>query len=206
MSFTFSSRGPREAQRGVVLLYCLIALVILMVGGVAVVRSFNSTLFGAGNIAFKRDMVNQGERAVATVMAQFSGSGAFATSAATAKSNPGLNYSAKQLPANSKGIPLALIGSTDVSVATGAPISDADSHTEIRYVVDRLCTSEGSAASLGAGGCIYAPANSQVTGGSSTQAETALAPAQAPMYRLTIRVTGPRDTQVFLQSSFSKPE
>jgi Tfp pilus assembly protein PilX len=58
-------------QRGVVLLFCLIVLVILLAGGVAVVRSMNTSLTSAGNLAFRRDLVNQGERAVSAVLAKF---------------------------------------------------------------------------------------------------------------------------------------
>ena len=54
----------RQRQRGVVLLFSLIALVIMLIVAVALVRSFNNSLFTAGNIGFKRDMQNQSEAAV----------------------------------------------------------------------------------------------------------------------------------------------
>ena len=51
----------RAAQRGVVLLYSLIALVIMLIAAIALVRSFQTSLFNAGNLGFKRDMRNQSE-------------------------------------------------------------------------------------------------------------------------------------------------
>ncbi len=41
-------------QRGVVLIFTLIALLILTIGAVALMRSMNTALFGAGNLAFRR--------------------------------------------------------------------------------------------------------------------------------------------------------
>ncbi|MEJ7686401.1 MAG: hypothetical protein WKG52_05055 [Variovorax sp.] len=89
----------RSRESGVVLLFSLIVLVVLLAGGVAVMRSMNSSLFSAGNLAFKRDLVNQGELAVSNVLTAF-GSGALAAATTTADSVPAANYSAVQLQAN----------------------------------------------------------------------------------------------------------
>jgi Tfp pilus assembly protein PilX len=58
-------------QQGVVLIFSLIVLLILAIGAVAVLRSVNSSLLSAGNLAFHRDLVNQAEQAVSTVMIEF---------------------------------------------------------------------------------------------------------------------------------------
>ena len=69
---TRHSLGRRASQqRGVVLLFSLIALVIMLIAAVALIRSFNSSLFSAGNIGFKRDMRNQSELAVSTALGYF---------------------------------------------------------------------------------------------------------------------------------------
>src|SRR3979490_1993343 len=90
-------------QRGVVLLFSLIALVIMLIAAVALMRSFNSSLFTAGNIAFKRDMQNQSERAVDTVLTAFR-TGALNTSTGRAASDSTQNYSAVMLASNAQGI------------------------------------------------------------------------------------------------------
>lgn len=186
-----------RAQRGVTMLFALIALLILMVGAMAVMRSFNASLFGAGNIAFRRDMVNQGERAVAAVIGQLD-AGGFGTD----NNDPSHNYSAVQLPTDAHGVPLALLtDSAFAAVASGGDIA-GDEGAQIRYVVDRLCASEGAAGSAGA--CVYAPQTGAGKGGSSVLASRALASSSGPMYRISVRVSGPRGTQVFVQSSFSK--
>jgi hypothetical protein len=85
-------------------------------------------------------------------------------------------------------------------------IENVDDKVTIWYVIDRLCNDVGAAASLGPKGCVYAPLSTQVTGGSSQRARDDLPPPATLIYRLSVRVDGPRDTQVFLQSSFTKPQ
>lgn len=207
---TVSASISPARQRGVVLLFCLVILVILLAGGVAVMRSMNSSLFSAGNLAFKRDLVNQGELAVSKAMQAFK-TGGLATSTLTANSVPAENYSAVQLKVNEKlGIPDVLLKKTgltgkDITNAdftpTGGAITGAGGVT-VHYVIDRMCNASGSFAALGNSGCVSA--TTQVGGGTAGVAKPDLPPPA--IYRLSIRVDGPRDTQVFLQSSFSRPE
>jgi type IV pilus assembly protein PilX len=49
-------------QRGVVLLFCLIVLVILLIGGVAVMRSTHTSLASAGNLAFRATLRTRASR------------------------------------------------------------------------------------------------------------------------------------------------
>lgn len=203
----------RSRQRGVVLLFCLIILLILLGGGVAVMRSMNSSLFSAGNLAFKRDLVNQGEQAVSNVLTALS-TGALAPSTATAANLAAENYSAVQLQANGRGIPLVLLDNQapftgpDILGASFTPaigaIGGATGDVSIRYVIDRMCNNVGSAATLGEAGCVRQPSATEVRGG--TAGAPPLPKPPALVYRLTVRVDGPRDTQVFLQTSFTKPE
>ena len=221
---TKSSPSKTSRERGVVLLFCLIVLVVLLSGGVAVVRSMNSSLFSAGNLAFKRDLVNRGELAASTVLTQFK-SGALATVADTYGNIPAKNYSAVQLVANDRGIPVVLLKSsstpTGKNVAggdfspTGADITDADAGVSIRYVIDRLCSATGEptitttntppASGAADVHCVSVPSNTDLIGGDARRAGKDLGNALALVYRLTVRVSGPRDTQVFLQSSFTNP-
>ena len=112
---TLSKMHAPARERGVVLLFCLIILVVLLAGGVAVMRSMDTSLFGAGNLAFKRDLVNQGELAIAKAMREFQTSGALAATGATSSSLPGANYSAIQLAANAQGIPEVLLKKTTLT-------------------------------------------------------------------------------------------
>ena len=63
-----AARAHPRTQQGVVMLFGLIALAIMLIGAAAMVRSMNASLFNAGNLGFKRDLTNQAERAVGTVI------------------------------------------------------------------------------------------------------------------------------------------
>jgi Tfp pilus assembly protein PilX len=186
-------------QRGVVLLFCLIVLVILLAGGVAVVRSMNTSLTSAGNLAFRRDLVNQGERAVSAVLAKFASTG---TLASATTDLPGENFKATKLDTNAQGIPKALLDDTAFATVGKASndITDATAQVTIRYLIDRLCTDSGAATSTG---CVQSAA---APSGGTASPTPPPAPPTATIYRLSLRVSGPRDTQVFVQSTFTKPD
>lgn len=221
-----ASASRRSSQRGVVLLFSLIALVILLIAAVALVRSFNTSLFTAGNIAFKRDLQNQGERAVDKVLAEFRTTGALASPTARAASDPERHYSATMLPSNAHGIPNALTSETLYAAVAGAitnPNRDITSDNDtslanqaikIQYVVDRLCQNGGLETAAAAGPCVLA-SNPVPAGTSSSNLLSAdrapLCPTcssaapQGVVYRLTVKVSGPRGTTSFFQSTFTIP-
>jgi len=213
------SRGRRSAQRGVVLLFSLIALVILLIAAVALVRSFNTSLFTSGNIAFKRDMQNQGERAIDQVLTVFRSGGALATQDARKDANQTYHYSATKLDSNAYGIPNALQGESAYAVVAGADsttrdITVASQAMKIQYVVDRLCSATGLESTLGSGSCVLA-SEPVPPGVSASKLMSADRPSlgaglqsavpQSVVYRVTVKVIGPRNTTSFFQSTFTVP-
>jgi type IV pilus assembly protein PilX len=223
MKHHHSSRAA-SGQRGVVLLFSLVALVVLLIAAVALMRSFNTSLFMSGNIAFKRDLQNQGERAIDKVLPRFRVGGSLETDAARSADLKASNYSATMLPGNAQGIPDALQSDANFA-AVGVVANDISEANEpsllgqgvkIRYVIDRMATAVGSCTTLGPNVCLM---TTDITpaGGSSSQWRTptrtlSTAPGAAPpvttgtvVYRLTVRVNGPRDTQAFYQSTFTAP-
>jgi hypothetical protein len=203
-------------QQGTVLLFCLIALVIMLLGSVALVRSFQSSLFTAGNIGFKRDMRNQSEMAAFVALNHFRGSGLLSSAANRAANVAAANYSAVMLPTNEQGIPTVL-AATDATftASNSAPdVTSPDGSVTIRYVIDRMCSAAGNETALSSVSCVLA-GNTAAPGGSKLDdrnAETAgLAPGvssavpQNVVYRVTMRVTGPRNTLSFFQSTLTVP-
>lgn len=188
-------------QRGVVLIFTLIVLLILTIGAVALMRSMNTSLVGAGNLAFRRDLVNQGEQAVSNMMTTFQ-TGALSASASTYIDVPGSNYSATMLVANPQGVPNILFN-TDAAFAaawTAPDIAGPTPDIAIRYVVDRLCSAAGPPSSA-----LCVQSTAAPTGGTANQG-VVLAPPTSTVYRLTVRVTGARSTQIFLQTTFTRPD
>jgi len=217
----YSSRAASR-QRGVVLLFSLVALVVLLIAAVALMRSFNTSLFMSGNIAFKRDLQNQGERAIDKVLPLFRSTGDLATDTQRSNDLKTKNYSATLLASNAQGIPKVLQADrgTDSFLDSGFTaindITDTAQGINIRYVIDRMATSIGSCTTLGPTVCLMTTDTTPPGGSSSqwrspTRALGSGAAGAAPItsgtvvYRLTVRVTGPRDTQAFYQSTFTAP-
>jgi|EndMetStandDraft_2_1072991.scaffolds.fasta_scaffold55990_2 Tfp pilus assembly protein PilX len=205
-------RPPRTAQRGVVLIFALITLVIMLIGAVAISRSMNSSQLGIGNIGFKRDLTNQSERAVQVALEAVRAGGALADAATRNSSLPAANYSAVLLPSNPQGIPLALLGSDTAFAAVGTTTRDitvSDLGINIRYVVDRMATSTGACSAATCtmlNDVVYGgPASEQISAqnNSSTSSNNPSAVTPQAVFRVSIRVTGPRNTQSFYQSTFT---
>ena len=212
-------RSPRQ-QRGMVLLFALIAVTIMLIGAVALISSFNTSLVTAGNIGFKRDLSNQAERALSKVMLEFVGSGGLNTTALRGNNKGNLNYSATVLPTNNQGIPTALLQkTTDFVLAgwTGADITSATGqNVTVRYIVDRLCSQVGdSHLQLPPGVCIRGGVGGRAGDGGDEsrmrnkaeeggQGVAAAVPIPV-VYRITARAMGPRNTEAFYQVTFTEP-
>ena len=201
-------RGPQgrrgralHRQRGVVLIFSLIVLLILTIGAIALMRSMNSSLFTAGNLSFRRDLVNQGEQAASAALSTLL-TGALMDPTLAQSDLPSANYKASILPANQLGIPTALLDNTAFA-AVGVASNDltgATSDVTIRYVIDRLCNIAGPPT-----GAICVQSSAAPTGGTAG-AIAAIKPPTATVYRLSARISGPRGTQVFLQTTLTKPD
>ena len=200
--------APHHAQQGMILLYGLIVLAIMLIGAAAMVRSMNTSLMNAGNIGFKRDLTNQAERAAATALTLLQ-SGALATVTARQDHSTANNYSATILATNAQGLPNVLLNDT-IFTTVGVASNDivvADQAITLRWVVDRLCVNTGVAQ---ANHCTMAN-DPAPAGGSGSDLINAIdttsggAGALAPrvVYRMSIRVTGPRSTQAFFQTTMT---
>ncbi len=196
-------------QQGAVLLFALIALVVLLIGGVVMVRSMQTTLFGAGNYGFKRDLVNQSERAVQSVYDAFS-DGALKDALTRETSLKSSNYSASLLTTTTHGIPEALLDDSKFA-AVGTTSNDIKVDklgVSIRYLVDRMCIA-GHAGPANETNCSMSgtridgsSANEQINAARGSAGGAGATPLQ-PIYRITVRVTGPRGTESFFQTTFA---
>lgn len=195
MPIRCASLGP---SRGFTLIATLVALVVLLITSLALVRSFDTSLGIAGAMSFRRDLVNQSERGLAAAIASMNSGGLVAATTREANA-PTLNYSASRLASNARGIPLALLSNTLFAASfSGADIVDADSGVSIRYVIDRQCTDAGTFTTAS---CGYVPGIPD-SGGTAGVARPD--PPPVPVYRISVRVTGPRDTQTFIQATVNQ--
>lgn len=194
------------------LIFALIVLVILMIGAVAISRSITGSQLTIGNLGFKRDLTNQGERALQVAMDAVRNTGALADVVTRNTDLKAGNYKATMLPTNAQGIPTALLSSTEFD-AVGTASNDitvAGMGVTIRYVIDRLSTATGTcnpstcamANQTVFGGGSSEWINSQNSSNSANNPNPSAVPPQA-IFRITVRVDGPRKTQSFFQSTFT---
>lgn len=195
----------KQKQSGVILLVTLLALLIIMLSSLALVRSTDTNLILAGNYAFKRDVVNQAEQAVPTIKAIFE-NGALKSASSRMTTNSAINYYASIQPNNAQGIPNVLFGIADNNANN---ITDTKSGTIIRYVVDRMSLAAG-APSIDNGG--FVPINQidtagdgiiRGTGSPTNSNSPQVNGGMVSLYRISIRATGPRNTESFLQVIFT---
>jgi hypothetical protein len=202
----YLSRRRREG--GAIMLITLVTLVLLLLATMALVRSMDVSLVMSGNLAFKRDLVNQGERGMFQAIRKFTETGgslnSMASRIATSKND---NYSAVKLADNPQGVPLALMNDTtfnsvgkssnDISPSGGMQIT-------VRYLIDRLCSAEGDFAS---DKCVYNKGFASDGGGSEGGRGYGPGPKISKgvgyLCRISVRATGPRNTQTFMQTMFA---
>lgn len=187
--------APRRTQAGLVMVITLLALVLLLIAAVALVRSSRGSTLMAGNLAARRDLVNQSERGFAAALAAL-GSSALGTDGARSADLLTANYLSYQLAANAQGIPEVLVKDSKFTALnlSGADIVDDSVGIRIRYVIDRLCKSTGSFSTVGC----QSVASGTDPGG-SPNAKRPSGELRA-VYRITVRVTDVRrNTQAYAQ-------
>lgn len=180
--------GPRHAQRGVVLFIALVVLVAMTLAGIALSRSVTTGILIAGNLAFQEAATSSGDAGIEAGRAWLT-----AQSADTLQNDQIPGYIANW----QTSFDPATFDWTNQAVTVG---TDSAGNT-IAYVVHRLCQNSGQS--------VNAPTQQCVTlssaGGSSTKAggsygAVPLSGSLQVYYRVTARVSGPRNTTSYVQS------
>jgi type IV pilus assembly protein PilX len=180
-------------QRGVTLLIALMAILILMGGAVALVRSFGTSLAIAGQMAFKRDLMNRGELGLAAARKALTSGSLINTEELRKDNEPKANYFAylRANNDNAQGIPRDLIKDSDFS---GTADDIAADGVTIRYLIERQCAGTGT---FSEATCSVFAKPMSTSGGERRELVGA---EYGAMYRITVRVKGPSSTTVYLQS------
>lgn len=179
-----------QRQKGLVLFVALIALVVMSLASAALVRSVDSGVLVAGNLAFKQSAILSAETGIAEAYKYIgdnignldtSSSGYFA-----------LFNDSKDLKDNS-------------TWGTGNSFllaNDAITGNETRYILQRMCWQSGSPSATPnncmSGDGNKAP-NSQAGQNYATQT-VPLGSSESVVYRVTVRVAGPKNTRSYLQA------
>lgn len=183
----------KRQQQGVVLFFALISLVILTLAGLAIMRSVDTATLIAGNIAFRQSAAQAGDYGVEDARTWL------------------MNRSISELSQNNGGGAYNWYWANwqdtfdphvyDWNNAAFTMNSTYAGNT-VSYVIHRMCQYAGDYTDPNTY-CLTAqlsatPGNSNRVSGYGGSA--AVNASVAPYYRITVRVSGPRNTQVFVQS------
>jgi type IV pilus assembly protein PilX len=197
-------RAARKGQRGVILFIALIVLVAMSLAGIALMRSVDTNVLVAGNLAYRQSATGASDWGIESAR-QYLKNTLTGNPAALDLDVPSGGYYASW----QSGIDL--YGRTSTTTddfnwsGAGLLVGTDTAGNEVRYVIQRLCGNSGSGTSAaanciktakeGAGGAIEGG-----TMGTVSYGVTQLPPPLTIYYRVTVRVAGPRNTQSFVQA------
>ena len=191
----------RRAQQGVVLFVSLIILVAMTLAGIALMRSVDTNVLIAGNLAFRQANTMYADTGVEAARAWLS-----ANAASLNNNQPGgaLHYWANyQLGVNFLGT--APVSSDNYNWAQAATVAAPDPAYTSAYVIHRLCGGTGAPSDASAK-CMQASAGGGSgssglgTKGVVSYGVQALPGISTIYYRVTVRVRGPRNTLSYVQA------
>jgi Tfp pilus assembly protein PilX len=199
--------NARHPQRGATLIFVLILLVVLLIGGLSLVRSVDTGLIIAGNLAFKRSATHSADFGIEAARTWLRG----VTAADLENDNIGQGYYATRQAAvtDFAGTITPSIETDDVDWDGNKPSALAKARNagvdaagnSIAYVIHRLCNTSGTPGTTGNPCESYSPSSSDKSSmGGIAYGKGALKGQRAYLYRITVRVAGPRDTRSIVQS------
>jgi type IV pilus assembly protein PilX len=195
------ARVPRKAQRGVILFVALIVLVAMTLTGIALIRSVDTNVLIAGNLAFR-----QGATAAADWGIEAARSYLKTTLAANKAALDNDNSAAAYYATWQTGLDLVGTTTTPFGWSSAAQLVGTDSAgNEVRYVLHRMCEASGATTAANAN-CVKASGGGGATGtegstkGTVSYSALALPGTTVVYYRVTVRVLGPRNTLSYVQA------
>jgi len=190
-----SIRAQRPSrQRGVVLMVALIVLVIMTLAGIALMRSVSTSGVIAGNLAFQQAATHSADVGVEAAVTFLEGSTAAALQ--TSDLSGTVRYLAhRQDPASTQTWD-DFWTNTIPATAKNTLAADAAGNT-VSYVIHRLCNGDG--VPITGVACSTSPVDTGSSGNSKGAGVTALLSPPQIYYRITTRVSGPRNTLSYVQ-------
>lgn len=192
-----------DRERGVVLMVALIALVALTLAGIALVRSVDTGNVVAGNMAFRAAALHHTDIGVEAAFV------ALPNIVATSKdANIANQYYALRQPVDSRGVPNPSgLNWANVPCRNSAntTVDCSTQDYQVKYIIDRLCEQQMSGSTIVTDVQNYCFADlGSGKGGSKGSFGTVFSSVDAIYYRVTVQVTGPRNTTAYVQAVMTK--
>lgn len=183
-------RRSASRQRGVVIIVALVAVLMMALSATMLLRSVEAAVNVAGNLDFMQSSLAAADHAV-----EYAVSALFEAPlvANPSSDDPAHGYFASRQAAESTlGVPLALQALADYP--GGFPQLDAANGNTVRLVIERMCVAAGAPTP---DNCALAPVTDPPL---AVAGVPYVEPALVPVFRLSIRVDGPRAATQFVQA------
>lgn len=193
------------SQRGIALFVALIALLVMSLAAVALIRSVDTNTMIAGNLSFRQTALVASDRGAEAALVWIDGKlpgndlnnhipaeGYFATYVA--------ECTGEQDPEGDEVDAIRLVDNCGV-----LSIADDGLGNEIRYIIQRMCFDPDTVLPYDADESTCLLGEAEIGTGSKKvkrkdQGGMLLDAKQSPIYRVTVKVTGPRNTVSYAQT------
>lgn len=171
----------KTSQKGASLIIVLVMLTVLLLGALSMARLNEASTLIAGNIAFKDSAMQASEVGISEAFSAL-------TTIVDEEQNLGNWYYATLLGDDPSGLPTSVDWTQTATVKVGA--------FDVHYIVERQCTGTAPVLDIKAQ-CVIKriPTIASAKAGLET-----LETAASKQYRITVFVSGPKNTKAFVQS------
>jgi type IV pilus assembly protein PilX len=188
-------------QQGLILFVALMALVILMLIAVALTRSVDTNTVIAGNLAFKQSATTAADAGLEKAMEWLRGVqlANLDTDPFTDPSHPfNVTAAANGYYSSVNNEPAFLKDKDTWGDAKSVTLATADAGgNTVRYIIERMCRDPNTV--LSETNCLFSDAEKDDSSFDSNKLQ-ALKGGKSPMNRITVRVTGPKNTVSYVQA------
>lgn len=204
----------RQRQAGVALVMALIVLVAMTLAGLAMMRSVDTSSLVAGNLAFKQSAAISADAGVEAAIAWLSANASALNSDDEANGYSASSQAAFDLTGNDTPAATDDLNWNDKTQVVQRAVDSAGN--QVSYVIHRICDTEGE---FDPAKCATAPTtDSKRSSGSGigilqpllsyqkdeNQGSSEGAGSWNAVYRITVRVVGPRSNVSFVQAVISQ--
>ncbi|WP_313953684.1 hypothetical protein [Accumulibacter sp.] len=188
--------GP-VAQKGVILIITLIAMVALAIASIALLRGVDAGNVISGNMAFRQATLQAGDIGVEAAFNALPN-----ITAASLDANIANQYYATRQTVDSGGVPIGVNWATvPCRNSAGATVVCSAQAYQVKYVIDRLCDPTVPLPITNVSGNCYTQKLAGTSQGGSKKAGAVIfSTDDAIYYRITVQVSGPRNTQSYVQA------
>lgn len=189
---------PPKKQDGIILIIALIMMVAMTLGGLALMRSVHTTTVIAGNLAFQQAATNSADRGLETAISWLEATKAANVNGLDAD-NAAFGYTATKTTTDDASVNQDWVALwSSVWAQRGIrTIGDDSAGNNVQYVIQRMCNLAGSSSIAN---CATSPLDVTSSGGSKGAGVQNINVNSQVYYRVTVRVSGPRNTTSFVQA------